>query len=495
MINRIKRAMDNRRFGGAAVTAVAVSFFLMGLIAASDLDWMSAAQAENTGAKTTDVAASRAMPESFAELAQKLSPSVVNIKVTKMAKTGDFTAPQQFEGPYREFFERFFQQMPRTPKSFRQQGSGSGVIVSQDGYIVTNQHVIEGADEVTVTLANKNELKAEVVGRDPKTDLAVLKVETQDKLPMATFGDSQAIRVGDWVMAIGNPFGLTHTVTTGIVSAKGRVIGAGPYDDFIQTDAAINPGNSGGPLFDMQGQVIGINTAINPAGQGIGFAIPAHVAIPLIPQLIAKGEVTRGYLGVSIQAITPDLSQALNLDGTKGALVAEVRPGTAAAEAGVKRGDVIVAYNGKGIDDVHDLPAMVANTPVGDKATVTVWRNGQSQEIELTIGKLPTEVAEAGEPSQAEQGKWGVRLQDLTPEMTEQHDLDTDKGVVITEVQPNSPAAEAGLREGDVILEVNRQPVTTVKAVKDVLSQADAKDSLLLLVKRGEGSLFVAMGK
>jgi serine protease Do len=495
MLNRIKRAVANRRVGGAAVTTVALSFFLMGLIAASDLNWMGEAQAENTGAKTPNATAPRATPDSFANLAQQLTPTVVNIKVTKMAKTGDFTAPQEFEDPYREFFERFFEQAPRPPESFRQQGSGSGVIVSQDGYIVTNQHVIEGADEVMVTLADQTELKAEVMGRDPKTDLAVLKIETQKKLPVATLGDSQAIRVGDWVMAIGNPFGLTHTVTTGIVSAKGRVIGAGPYDDFIQTDAAINPGNSGGPLFDMQGNVVGINTAINPAGQGIGFAIPAHVAKPLIPQLIAKGEVTRGYLGVSIQAITPDLSQALNLDGTKGALVAEVRTGTAAAEAGIKRGDVIVSYNDKVIDNVHDLPAMVANTPVGDKATVTILRGGQSQEIELTIDKLPTEVAEAGEPIQAEQSQWGLQLQDLTPEMAEQHNLDTDKGVVVAGVQPDSPAAEVGLREGDIILEVNRQPVTTVQDAKDVLSKSDAKEALLLLVKRGEGSLFVAMAK
>jgi len=494
MLDRIKHAMSHRRFG-AAVAAAALSFFLMGLVVASDLNWMSAAQADSSSAKPQEVSAPRATPDSFADLAQQLSPTVVNIKVTKMAKTGDFAGPQQYEGPYREFFERFFQQMPRPPRSFRQQGSGSGVIVSQDGYIVTNQHVVEGADEVTVTLANQKELKAEVVGRDPKTDLAVIKVETPDELPAATLGKSQDTRVGDWVMAIGNPFGLTHTVTTGIVSAKGRVIGAGPYDDFIQTDAAINPGNSGGPLFNMQGEVIGINTAINPAGQGIGFAIPTHVAKPLIPQLVAKGEVTRGYLGVSIQAITPELAQALNLDGPKGALVAEVRPDTSAAEAGLKRGDVIVSFNGSAIENVRDLPAMVANTPVGEKATVTVMRDGKTQEIPLTVGKLPAEVAQAEEPSQVEQGKWGMQLQELTPEMAEKYDLSADKGILVAGVQPASPAAEAGIREGDIILEVNRQPVTSVQEVKDVLSQSEAQDALLLLVKRGEGSLFVAMSK
>jgi serine protease Do len=495
MTDRVKQLLDKRQRGGAAVTTVALSFLLLGLVAASDFSWTSGAQAQSAGASPQEVTTPRATSGSFADLAQQLSPTVVNIKVTKTTQTRSFDWPQMPEGPYKEFFERFFKQMPRSPESFRRQGSGSGVIVSEDGYIVTNQHVVEGAEEVVVTLANQQELQAKVVGRDPKTDLAVLKVETQDKLPVATLGDSEALRVGDWVMAIGNPFGLTHTVTTGIVSAKGRVIGAGPYDDFIQTDAAINPGNSGGPLFNMQGEVVGINTAINPSGQGIGFAIPAHVAKPLIPQLVATGEVTRGYLGVNIQSITPELAKALQLDGGKGALVAEVMPGTAAEQAGIKRGDVIMSFNDKDVDSVRDLPAMVASTPVGEKASVTVLRDGKTHEIELTVGKLPSDEIAAAEPSQVEQGKWGLQLQELTPQLAEQYELKAEEGVLVADVQPGSPAAEAGVREGDVILEVNRQTVTSMQEVKDILAKADEKDALLLLVKRGEGSLFMALAK
>ena len=247
---------------------------------ATDLNWTGTAKAERLGTSTQEVMAARPIPGSLADLVQQLTPTVVNIKVAKIAPAGNFSWPQMPEGPFGEFFKRFYQDMPRSPEQFKQQGTGSGVIVSADGYIVTNHHVVDGAEEVLVTLADQRELKAQVVAADPKTDLAVVKVEAKEKLPVAALGDSEALRVGDWVIAIGNPFGLTHTVTAGIVSAKDRVIGAGPYDDFIQTDASINPGNSGGPLFNTRGEVVGINTAIVPQGQGIGFAIAVNTARP-----------------------------------------------------------------------------------------------------------------------------------------------------------------------------------------------------------------------
>ena len=380
MIHRVQQFLYDRRFGGPAMAVVAMAFFLMGLVVATDLNWTGAAEAERLGTSTQEGMAARPIPVSFADLVQQLTPTVVNIKVAKMAQAGNFAWPEMPEGPFREFFKRFYQDMPRSPEQFKRQGTGSGVIISADGYIVTNHHVVEGAEEVLVTLADQREFKAQVVGRDPKTDLAVLKVETKEKLPVATLGDSEALRVGDWVIAIGNPFGFTHTVTAGIVSAKDRVIGAGPYDDFIQTDASINPGNSGGPLFNTRGEVVGINTAIVPQGQGIGFAIAVNTAKPLIPQLVSKGEVTRGYLGVNIQSITPELTRALALEDRQGALVTDVMPGTPAEKAGLKRGDVIVAFNGKEVNSSRDLPPMVAHMPVGQEATITVLRQGKQHE-------------------------------------------------------------------------------------------------------------------
>ena len=396
MMHTVQQFLQRQRFWGLAVAAVALPFFLMALVV-TGFHWTGAAEAERLGTSAQEVMTARSMPGSFADLVQQLTPTVVNIKV---AKAGDFPWPQMPEGPLGEFFKRFYQDMPRSPKQFKQQGTGSGVIISADGYIVTNHHVVDGAEEVTVTLADQRELKAQVVGRDAKTDLAVLKVEAKEPLPVASLGDSEALRVGDWVIAIGNPFGLTHTVTAGIVSAKDRVIGAGPYDDFIQTDASINPGNSGGPLFNTRGEVVGINTAIVPQGQGIGFAIAVNTAKPLIPQLVSKGEVTRGYLGVNIQSITPELAKALTLADGKGALVADVMPGTPAEKAGLKRGDVIVAFNRKAVDSSRDLPALVANTSVGQEVTLTVVRDGKQQELPITVGKLPVAEARAEAPSQ-----------------------------------------------------------------------------------------------
>jgi serine protease Do len=418
---------------------------------------------------------------------------VVNIKVTKVEKVG---SPQEFpfpEGPYGDFFKRFFREMPRHPESFRMQGAGSGVIISREGYILTNNHVVEGAREVTVTLADQQEYKARIVGRDSRTDLAVLKIDPREPLTAATMGDSDQLRVGDWVLAIGNPFGLSNTVTSGIVSAKGRVIGAGPYDDFIQTDTPINPGNSGGPLFNMKGEVVGINTAILSNGQGIGFAIPVNVAKPLVPQLISRGEVTRGYLGVSMQPITREMARAMKLENSKGALVADVVPGSPADKAGILRGDVIVAFNNKAVEEPRDLSSLVANTPVGQEVNVSVLRDGTKRQLAVKVEKLGSREAKVEESGQPFQGKWGLALQDLSPGMAGQPPSKADRGVLVANVQPGSPADLAGIHQGDIILGINRQAVNSVKEAKETIDRAKDKDSLLLLVKRGEGTFFAAL--
>src|SRR5262249_284004 len=409
--------------------------------------------------RATHLAGVPVAPNSFAELAERLGPTVVNIQVAKVAPVGNFPGMPELDGPSDEFFQHFFQdRMPRRAPH-RMQGSGSGVIISHDGYILTNNHVVDGAQEVTVTMADKQVYKAKVVGRDDKTDLAVLKIVAKGELPVAQMGNSTDLKVGEWVVAIGNPFGLGHTVTAGIVSAKGRVIGAGPYDDFIQTDAPINPGNSGGPLFNMKGEMVGINTAIIASGQGIGFGIPVDLAKPLIPQLMTTGGVTRGYLGVSIQAVTPELAKGLKLEERQGALVSEVVAGGPAAQAGICRGGVIVGFYDEPIKDAHDLPAVVARTPVGEHVMVILRRDGKSQKIPVTIGKLPAERAIGEEPSQETPSQWGLQLQDVTPQMARQRGLTKGSGAMVVAVQPGSPAERAGLQRGDIIRDVNRQAV------------------------------------
>jgi serine protease Do len=451
--------------------------------------------AQGVGQRAALATETPALPASFAELVERLGPTVVNIQVTKVAPVADVPWMQEPDGPAGELFRRFFRDLPRRPERFRTQGSGSGVIINADGHLLTNHHVIDGAREVAVTLADQQVYQARVVGRDAKTDLAVLKIDPQQALPVAPMGSSADLKVGEWVVAIGNPFGLSNSVTAGIVSAKGRVIGAGPYDDFIQTDAPINPGNSGGPLFNMQGEMVGINSAIIASGQGIGFAIPIDLAKPLIPQLVSNGEVTRGYLGVSIQTMTPDLAKALQLEEHQGALVAEVAPGGPAAKAGIRRGDVIVGFNGESIKSSHDLPVMVAKTPVGDEATITLQRNGKTQKVPVTVGKLPSEQVATEESGPVGQSQWGLQLQEVTPQMARQHGLPHASGVMIVGVQPGSPAQRAGLQRGDLIREVNRQPVQSVKEVRDALAKGGNQESAVLLVKRAQGSLFVALAK
>jgi len=342
--------------------------------------------------------AQQASLPSFAELAARVSPTVVNIKVISIEKAG---LPGQSFGEVFPF-PWLGPQIPQSPEQFKRQGAGSGFIIRKDGVILTNNHVIENAQQITVTLGDKQQYKAKVLGRDPKTDLAVLKIDPKTDLPAAALGSSDALRVGDWVMAIGNPFGLTNTVTTGIVSAKGRFIGAGPYDSFIQTDAPINPGNSGGPLFNLAGEVVGINTAIysqSGGNIGIGFAIPIDLVKNLVPQLETKGTITRGWLGVSVQPITEDLARSFGLQEPEGSLVADVSANGPADKAGIKRGDIIVSFDGKKIDDSSSLPAVVARTPVGKTVKVEIMRDGAMKTVTVAVGKLNDQTANV-EPEQ-----------------------------------------------------------------------------------------------
>ena len=447
------------------------------------------------------VAAPGGAPGSFADLVQRVGPSVVNIKVTKVEKMVGPNAmgPEGFgpDSPFGDFMQKYFNQMPQGPRTERQQGAGSGFIISKDGYIVTNNHVVEGATEVTVTLANKKEYPAKIVGRDPKTDVAVVKIEPAETLTVASLGDSEQLRVGEWVVAVGNPFGLSNTVTKGIVSAKNRVLGAGPYDDFIQTDAPINPGNSGGPLFNLRGEVVGINTAIIPNGQGIGFAVAMNTAKSLIPQLETKGEVARGYLGVTVQGITPELAKGLHLKDSKGALVAGVTKGSPAEAAGIKSGDVIVGFDSKDVAETNTLPALVAATPIDKAVPVKILRNGAEQTLSVTVGRMPGERAETASPAAGQtepvQGQWGMALRDLDAQLAQRVGVAPGEGVLVAAVKPDSAAQRAGVHAGDVILEVNRHKVASVADAQAEAKKQEAGGSLLLLLRRGDASLFAAL--
>ena len=366
---------------------------------------------------------------------------------------------------------------------------GSGFIMSKEGYILTNNHVVEDADQIKVKLAGGKEFEGKVVGRDPKTDLALVKIAGNSDLQPLKLGNSDDLKVGNWVVAVGSPFGLEQTVTAGIVSAKGRVIGSGPYDNFIQTDASINPGNSGGPLINLQGEVVGINTAIVASGQGIGFAIPINMAKEIAPQLQKQGHVTRGLLGVAIQDVTPELAKSLGLKESKGALVSQVVPGGPADKAGIEQGDVIVSFDGRRVDDSKDLSRIVASTTVGKTVTVKLLRDGKEVERQAKVGEMEEENTAKTEKSPMHPSL-GVTVQNLTPQVARELGLKNSAGVVVTGVEPGSPAAEAMIQAGDVIQAVNRKPVKNVDDFVKIVEKAKegGGKSLLLLVQRGQNS-------
>ena len=430
-------------------------------------------------------------PFSFAGLAEKWGPTVVNISTTQTIKSSRGFSGNMPRGNFGndDFFGRFFGDMPE--RESKQNSLGSGFIISSDGYIFTNNHVVAKADKIKVKLSNGKEYDAEVKGKDPNTDLALIKIKPDGDLPCVKFGNSDKLRVGDWVFAIGNPFGLDHTVTAGIVSAKGRVIGAGPYDNFIQTDASINPGNSGGPLFNLDGEVVGINTAIAAQGQGIGFAVPINLATDILKDLKDKGHVTRGWLGLAIQDITPDMAENMKLKDRRGALVGQVFPGEPADKAGIKAGDIIIAIAGRPVQDTHELLRIVAALPVGKKVVARIVREGQENDREVVTGerKDPREMAEGGKLVE----QMGMTLQEITPDMARNLGLSEKGGIVISLVNPNTPADEAGLKTGDIILKVNRASILGMKDFTDELARSSKQETLMLLIKREEATLFVTI--
>jgi len=438
----------------------------------------------------------RMIPQNFSALADAVSPAVVHIRVEKTVKGGGPAFRQFGQNPFgsdkqfKDFFGRNFGQQ-RQPE-FKQPGLGSGFIIDKGGYIVTNNHVVANADTIKVILKDDTEYDAEIVGRDPVTDIALIKVDAKGNLPAVPMGSSDNLKVGEWVAAIGSPFGLEHTVTAGIVSAKGRVIGSGPYDDFIQTDASINPGNSGGPLINMSGEIIGINTMIIAGGSGIGFAIPIDQAKDIIAQLKDSGAVTRGWLGVTIQDLKGDLAAYYGLKDKSGVMVASVVPGDPADRAGIQPKDIITEIDGKKVTTSRDLTALAAKLGVGDTARVTVLRDGRQKDLDLKVGKRPLTMAAASDQMQKEkEDGYGFQVTELTPEMAQRYNIKETTGVIVVEVEPNSKAQAAGIQQGDLIIEVNRKNVTSVKDFMKLVDDHKKGDGIKLLVKRMNGGLMV----
>jgi len=462
-----------------------------------------------TGASTSNAFST---DKGFADVVKKAKPAVVHIRVEKSVPANGYD--QQYEEFFNNpFFERFFgpqfrqqhpqqnQQRPR--REYKQQGQGSGFIISNDGYILTNNHVVEDADTITVFLSNEKEDKAELIGRDPQSDVALIKIKDNTSLPVLPLGNSDALEVGEWVIAIGNPFGLSQTVTAGVVSATGRSsVGINEYENFIQTDAAINPGNSGGPLLNSNGEVVGINSALysrTGGYMGIGFAIPINMVKNIEEQLKNSGKVTRGWLGVVIQNVDENLARSFGLDQAEGILVSEVQAGSPADKSGVQQGDVIIRLNGTTLKDVADLRNRVALMPPDSSAKLDVIRNGKDMSLTVNIGERPNNIADTAD---AHQGKgessssleqFGLAFQNLTPELADRLGYDDKQGVVISQVEPGSPAASAGLMPGQLIEEVNKKPVHNVKELHQAMKKSDDQKRLLLRVRSGNFSQYVVL--
>jgi serine protease Do len=429
-------------------------------------------------------------PASFSDLAERVKPAVVNISTTKTFKGRNGLGTPFGRSPFGDdFFERFFGDVPQ--REFKQRSLGSGFIISNDGYIFTNNHVVEQTDKILVKVSDGREYEAKIIGTDAKTDIALIKIKPDNSLPFVEIGDSDAVRVGEWVIAIGNPFGLEQTVTAGIVSAKGRVIGAGAYDNFIQTDASINPGNSGGPLFNMAGKVIGINTAIVAQGQGIGFAIPMNMAKSILSDLKTKGKVTRGWLGISVQDISEDIAKNMNHKNKNGALVSDVFKDDPADKAGIKVGDIIVEINGKSIKDTHELLLTIASLHVGEKVLIKGLRDGKEISFQIVVAerKDKPEVA----LTKQSKGYFGIAAQEITKELAQRLGISRDSGVIVTDVEEGSPADDVGIQPQDIIVQVNKVKAASMKQYTAEMSKATEKKSVILLVKRGKSNFFVGL--
>lgn len=496
--SQIHSAGRLRHVAAAALTALAVSVapLAVGLTAGTTLM-----------TTPTPAQAAGAVPESFSGLVKRVSPAVVTITAEKTVSASEAVQqapnlPFDFPpgSPFGELFRHFRQFGGPNQAPSHAVALGSGFIIDPDGYVVTNNHVIDGAQDISIALSSGERLKAKLIGADDKTDVALLKVKADHPLPAVQFGDSDNLDVGDWVIAVGNPFGLGGTVTAGIVSARGRDIQSGPFDDFIQTDASINKGNSGGPMFDSDGKVMGINTAIyspNGGSVGIGFAIPANVARPVIEQLRAHGKIDRGWLGVSIQTISDDMAEAMGMDKPHGALVADVNDGSPAAKGGLHQGDVIVSVDGDEVKTMHDLPRMIAAHKPDSTVKIKVIRGDDQKTLSVKLGTMPKDSDQDASQAQSQPGgKLGVALQGLDDATRQQLNLGDDvHGVVVAAVDPNGSAAEVGIRPGDVISQVDRKVVSDPQDVKDAVNKAAKKDrsSVLLLINRKGHALFVAV--
>ena len=493
---------------------VAVLFTGVGILIASNFNWSQSSHA------TSPQASSPVPPQSylisgdespFVTVAERLKPAVVNVRAEKVikGKYRQFPFDFYFEDPFEDFFD-FFRRSPRENKErereFRSESRGSGVIIDSEGYIITNNHVVEGAEDITVKLSDDRELDAEIVGTDQMTDVALLKIKKNGAISydaVARLGDSDQIRVGDWAIAIGNPFGLDRTVTVGVISAKGRsglhIADSGGQDrsptfqDFIQTDASINFGNSGGPLVNIKGEVIGINTAINSQGQGIGFAIPINIAKQVAEQLRESGKVVRGFLGIWFTELSPDIVEAKDLDVDKGVIVNEVMKDSPAEEAGVEQGDVIVSFNGKDIESGSQFQFMVAGTEPGNTIHLEIIRNGKRKTIEVKLGERETDVV-AQKEGEEEKPWFGLTVESVTSSYARQHNIDEEAGVVVVEVEPGSPADDKNIVPGDVILEVDNKPIDSLGDYRQIASELkDRKKAVLFLVKRDERTRYVAL--
>ena len=486
-----------------AASLLLVIGILVGLLLASRLNIMSQLTAKNqVSSRSVDTLTQ--LSEALSDVAAVSTPSVVNISTTRVIKSRDEAPFDFFDDP---FFRRFFgDQLPHqdVPKEHKEQSLGSGVIVSEDGYIITNNHVIEKAQEIKVLLGDKRDFKAKLIGADPKTDIAVIKIEAKG-LPALSWGDANKLKVGELVFAIGNPFGLNQTVTMGVISAVGRAnVGIADYEDFIQTDAAINPGNSGGALLNARGELVGINTAIisrTGGYQGIGFAVPSSMARQVMDSLVKYNKVVRGWLGVSIQEVTSDLAEEFGVRNLKGALISRVMKGSPADKAGIRQGDVILQYNGKDVEDTGHLRNMVSQTPIASKVKVRLLRQKKEIEVEVLVSELPRKLADASPSSDEEPGNHaessalaGLVVRELTPEIAGHFGLDeSEKGVVIVKTDPDSRAYEAGIRPGDIILQINQKNIPTLEAYKKAAGTIRFKDRILLLVRRNGEDLFVTL--
>lgn len=495
--------MDKRIPSIGILVLVAVCSALIGIFIATSFSLPQESKALPFWREGKQESNSHVLMPSLSTLAKTASPTVVNVRTTKKMNSNELY--KRFENPggqnewFDEFFRKYFEQLPE--QDLNQRSLGSGFIISKDGYVLTNNHVISGADEIYVSLADGDaEYKAKIIGKDDNTDIALIKIEVKkDDFPVAILGDSDSLEIGDWVIAIGNPFGFGHTLTQGIVSAKTRVIGAGPYDSFIQTDAAINPGNSGGPLINMDGEVVGINTAIISSGQGIGFAIPINMAKQILQDLKDKGEVTRGWLGVAIQDVTPEIARAIGLDKPSGAMITDVYPGDPADKAGLKKGDVILKINDQDIQDPRALTRMIGNLKPSEKVSLVIWRDSKKVTINTKLERRSEEHISSikKQPAEDSTGKTkdllGLMIQNVTPEIRRQLNLEDESGVIVVDIDPAGIAADSKIQKMDVIKEVRGIKVSNVKGYLAALDGVKKGQTVLMLVIRSARPLYIAV--